>query len=254
MVWALVALIFLTTVFADCTFPSFTLPPELAQGNTLVMDGYEWGVTETRNGNTVTRYIVRKYFEYPEEDAYITSEEANRIAALFFERNKGILGTPEILTVEAEEGILPVPVSFISTEKQHCGGLEVIGTVSGVLQVGGGDEYQVSSLTITWYSSAGVETLKPKVGEEEILKKNNGSKPELAILPTDDNFKLVWKVIEDNETKLIDAETGEQVSEDKGTKNTVLSKIMVIILTALSVTALGYFLLRKNKPTPKNKN
>jgi len=230
---------------AECTLPKSILPPELAYDNILVMDGYEWDVAESRSGNTLTRNIARKNFEYPEEDAFITSDAAADIASLFFERNERVLGVPEELDVDAEEGVLPVPVDFVSAEKQYCEGLEVIGTVSGTVNIGGGDEYQVSSLIISWYVSAGLESLTPGIDKEEILEKNPGTDPELVILPTDDDFKLVWKIEDEDGTKLIDAKTGEETSAEKERIKALITKISAIVIMALLVTAIGYYFLRK---------
>ncbi len=241
------------SVFSDCTLPLSILPPERAYGSLLVMDGYEWGVTESREGNTITRNIYRKHFDYPDEDAYITKEQAEEIADLFFQRNEDILGVPEQIIVNAEEGVLPVKVTFISTEKQYCEGLEVIGTVSGTLYIGGGDEFQVSSLDITWYVSITLDELTPKISSQEIIKNITNfdpdakTDPELAILPVGDDFKLVWKIKDGNKTRLFDAKTGNETSARKEYVKSLILKIFIVSLIAFFVIWFGYYYLKKKK-------
>jgi len=237
-------LIILPISRADCTRPISVLPPELAYKGILIMDGYEWKVEETITEATITRTMSRVRFDYPERDAYITQQQAEQIARQFFERNERVLGVPQSIEVAAIEEVLPVEVKFTSTEKQYCENMEVIGTVSGTMNIGGGDEYEVSSLTITWYSKVNLKSLTPEISLEEILDKNPGTKPELAILPTgNDEFKLVWKIDED---KFIDANSGKETSEEKEHKKKALYKTLFLTLPCLAVVILGYFIIRRS--------
>ncbi|MFH1210856.1 MAG: hypothetical protein V1645_02985 [archaeon] len=250
-VLALVVLSFF--VFADCTMPYSFLPPEVSSGSTVTMDGYEWTISErTRGSNMVYRVIARANFEHIDRVAYITNEQAETIARNFFERNSHILGTPSSIIVTVAGNKLPAIVKFVGTERQLCDGIPVIGTVSGLLYIGEGDEIQVSSLEIEWYISANTN-LVPTVPMSEILEQFPNSDPQLALLPkNDDEMTLVWE-LNDSKNTLIDAQSGKEVVPPSPYDK--YYKILLFLIPAAIVVAVGYVFLRKTgKPKIKKIN
>jgi hypothetical protein len=237
-------------VFAACTMPRSFLPPEVASPSSVTMDGYDWTIVESERGsNIVYRTITRKNFEYIDHDAYITNDQAARIARNFFERNSHILGTPSSMTVAVAGNRLPAVVNFVGGERQYCDGIPVIGTVSGSLKIGEGDEVQVSSLEIEWYVQSNTNTV-PTVSAEQVKAQNPGSNPSLALLPrNDDEMLLVWEL---NDTKgtLIDAHTGKEVRpaspQDK------YYKLLFFLVPAITVIVVGFIILTRGRH-PRNK-
>jgi len=238
-------------VLADCTMPHSFLPPEISSGSTILMDSYEWIVTESRSGNILHRDIVRKYFEHHDTGAYLTEDQARAIASNFFERNSRVLGTPSSMTVTAAGHTLPAVVTFVGSERQYCDGVPVIGTVYGTLQIGEGEEIQVSSLSINWYVES-TTSVVPQFPLSQVLAENPGSNPSLALLPEDDDMRLVWE-LNDSKGTLIDANTGKEVKHPPPYAK--YYKLLFFVLPALAVVVVGYLILSRagNKPGKKKK-
>jgi hypothetical protein len=241
--------VFSFVVSADCTMPRSFLPPEVASPSLVVMDGYEWTIVESHRGsNVVYRTISRKNFEHLDREAYITNEQAARISRNFFERNSYILGTPSSMSVAVAGNRLPAVVNFVGGERQYCDGIPVIGTVSGILKIGEGDELQVSSLEIEWYVDIKTNTV-PTVPASKILEQYPNSDPQLALLPkNDDEMTLVWE-LNDSEGTLVDAETGDKVVPPSPYAK--YYNLLYFIVPAIAVIIIGYVLIGKsNKPKP----
>ncbi len=237
---ALVVLSF--EVCADCTMPHSFLPPEIASGSSIVMDGYEWVVTESRGDNILHRDIKRKYFEHHDSGAYLTNDQALRISGNFFERNSRVLGTPYSMQVTVAGTRLPAVVTFVGNERQYCDGIPVIGTVSGSLQIGEGDEIQISSLSIDWYVEANTD-LVPRLSLEQIIEQNPGTNPNLALLPDGDgDMRLVWE-LNDSKGTLIDADTGKEVKPPSPYDK--YYRWLFFLIPALVVGVTGYFILTR---------
>jgi len=238
-------------VLASCTMPYSFLPPEISSGSRIVMDGYDWVITESNRGsNILHRSIVRSVFEYHDSTAYVTDDVALRIARNFFERNSNVLGAPSSVSVAVAGNKLPAVVTFVGSERQYCEGIPVIGTVSGSLYIGEGDELQVSSLEIDWFVDA-TANLVPNIPSAQILKENPGSNPGLALLPDKDNgdMRLVWE-LNDSSGRLIDANTGKEVKPPSP-----YDKYYDWLFFSLSVIAVvaGYFIVTKTKLFKTNK-
>ncbi|MFH1331783.1 MAG: hypothetical protein ABIH63_00680 [archaeon] len=237
-------------VLADCTMPHSFLPPEISSGSTIMMDSFEWIVTESRSGNILHRDIVRKYFEHRDAGAYLTEDQARRIATNFFERNSRVLGTPSSIIVTAAGHTLPAVVTFVGSERQYCNGVPVIGTVSGSLQIGEGEEIQVSSLSINWYVESATSVV-PQVPLSQVIAENPGSNPNLALLPDDDgDMRLVWE-LNDSEGTLIDANTGEEVKPPSPYDR--YYNLLFFLLPALAVVVVGYLILSRSGKKPEKK-
>lgn len=233
-----------------CTMPYSFLPAEIAHGSTIVMDGYEWSISEGyTNPNLMHRDIVRKNFEHHDTLAFITNDVALRIARNFFERNSRAIGMPSKMIVVVAGNKLPAIVNFIGNERQYCDGIPVIDTVSGNLYIGEGDEVQVSSVEVDWYVEADVN-VTPQLSKADVEEKYPGSNPNLALLPGGGgSMTLVWE-LNDSKGTLLDANTGKEIKHASPYQN--YYNVLYFLIPAIIVIIVGYIILTKKKPV-KNK-
>lgn len=237
-----------------CEFSGWDIP-KLSSDNTITLDGEKWVTIDSKNNKEYTRRIEKESSQgsIPHLASGLTEQDYLDNANDFLERNDDDLKIETFSELTLRDDIeVPKTVDFLG-ESQYCYNIPVIGTFAGAIEF---SDDEIYSITSKWFAPVVIDSVEPQLNPEDI---GIGDDSKLKILPTGNDFKLVYEADQGDEKKYFDANTGQEIENPAANNfapqktnvrlNLDAQSIFLIAMLAIIVIFITVYLvyLRKQK-------